>query len=191
MARPTRPGNDAVSSVPGVLLGMFGAGVLLTGPSGIGKSHLALELIDRGHRLVADDAPELRRAPDGGLVGSGPARFAPFLEVRGVGVVEVRRLFGAASVSARATLVLVIRLLPADDLLFTRADRLRPYMGTRRYLDLEVPELSLPVTSAGVSAVVVETAVRNHILGRQGFDAAGEFVRLQRALLDDQRDTSG
>lgn len=169
----------------GVMLDVMGIGVLLTGPPGIGKSELALELITRGHRLVADDAPEfVRLAPDT-IHGSSPPPLHGFLEVRGLGILNIRAMFGDTAIRERKRLQLVIqlRILDAGDLV--SMDRLAGSRHLREVLDVQIPELLLPVAPGRNLAVIVEAAVRNHVLLLGGYNAAEDFVERQRRCMED------
>lgn len=177
-------GADCVTP-HGVLVEMYGLGVLICGPPGIGKSELAVALVDRGHRLVADDAPEIRMTERGELVGACPPGFEGFIEVRGLGVLDVRELFGASAMSGAVTLDLVLRLRSATEGPLTPAERLEGVRGEIRVLGVAVPESTLLVTSAGGLAVLAECAVRARLLARNGYDGVRDLVRRQRAAVDD------
>ncbi len=169
----------------GVMLDVMGIGVLLTGPSGIGKSELALELITRGHRLVADDAPEFVRLTPDTIHGSSPDPLHGFLEVRGLGILNIRAMFGDTAIRERKRLQLVIqlRILDANDLV--GIDRLAGSRHLREVLDVGIPELLLPVAPGRNLAVIVEAAVRNHVLLLGGYNAAEDFVERQRRYMED------
>lgn len=171
-------------TVHGVFMEVMGIGVLLTGKSGVGKSELALELISRGHRLIADDAPEFFRAEPDVLSGRCPPPLGDFLEVRGLGVLNVRTMFGASAIKASKYLRLIIHLqqMTAEEL--SRIDRLQGSITYRRILDVEVPQITVPVAPGRNLAVIVEGAVRNHILSMKGYNASEDFVRRQKAALE-------
>ncbi|WP_295542481.1 HPr(Ser) kinase/phosphatase [uncultured Thiohalocapsa sp.] len=170
-------------TVHGVLLEVLGLGVLLTGDAGIGKSELALEMIARGHRLIADDAPELARIAPEVLEGSCPALLRDFLEVRGLGVLNVRAMFGEGAVRQHETLNLVVQMLSFDNQGLASIDRLRGSLSTRTILGVAVPEITLPVAPGRNLAVLLETAVRNQILRLRGYDAGVDLEdRQARAL---------
>ncbi len=165
----------------GVLIDIHGIGTLLVGPSGIGKSECALFLLDRGHRLVADDQVTLRRTPDGSLVGRPPPLLRHHLELRGVGILNVRDLFGATSVRDQKVVQLVIELQPVGA--GEPIDRLGLDDQTMAILGVELPLLSIPVQPGRNMAVLLEVAARNQLLKRAGHHAARAFVdRIERSL---------
>jgi HPr kinase/phosphorylase len=156
--------------VHGALVDVEGTGVLLLGPSGIGKSECALELVRRGHRLVADDVVVLRRAEDGSLIGETPELIRHHMELRGVGIVYVPDLFGPDSVRDQAEVSLVCRLEAwRPDLEFERVGLERP---EETFAGVALPALRLPARPAGSLATLVEVAVRDHRLRRAGRSAA-------------------
>ncbi len=169
----------------GVFMEVLGIGVLLTGKSGVGKSELALELISRNHRLIADDAPEFRRVAPDELNGCCPSGLVGFLEVRGLGVLNIRAMFGDSVIKLNKNLRLIIELQRMSDSELAALDRLE---GSRRYrtiLDVEVPQITLPVVPGHNLAVLVEGAVRNHILMLKGYNASQAFIeRQQRMILE-------
>lgn len=168
-------------SMHGVLLEVLGVGVMLTGKSGVGKSELALELISRGHRLVADDAPDLRRVAPDTIEGSCPAALRDFMEVRGLGILNVRALFGDSAVKQHRPLRLVIRLEPMPDHSISPEQRLQGIRRTRNILGVEIPEVTLPVAAGHNLAVLVECTVRNHLLLIKGYDAVRDFTQRQES----------
>ncbi len=165
----------------GVFLEVLGLGVLIAGDPSIGKSELAMELITRGHRLVADDAVEVfAMAPDT-LEGRCPTLLRDFMEVRGLGVLNIRRLFGETAVKVKKNLKLIIHLTPAAQ--WHDVDRLDMKSENRVILGVPVPEVAIPVAVGRNLAVLVEVAVRNHILRLRGFNGAEEFAERQRAAI--------
>ncbi|WP_407275307.1 hypothetical protein [Halothiobacillus sp. DCM-1] len=153
----------------GVFMEVAGAGVLITGVSGIGKSELALELLSRGHRLIADDAPYFVTTPKG-IEGHCPDNIRDLLEVRGLGVIDIRALFGDNALKRRKILRLVIELYAADHRRIPAEDRLQGERGRVRICQQSVPLFRLPVAPGRNIAVFVETIVRQHNLERSGND---------------------
>ena len=166
----------------GVFMEVMGTGVLITGASGIGKSELALELLTRGHRLIADDAIEYARIAPDILNGTCPEMLRDFLEVRGLGVLNVRAMFGASAIKHDRYLRLVILLQEIHNV--TGMDRLQGSRRTRTLLGVEIPEVTLPVGPGRNLSVLVEAAVRNHILRTKGYDASQAFIDRQKQRLD-------
>ena len=164
----------------GVLMEVNSIGVLITGESGTGKSELALELITRGHRLVADDAPEFTLIAPDVVDGTCPEMLRDLLEVRGLGVLNVREMFGHTAVKPSKYLRLIVHLQPmaqtgADDAM----KRLYGDVGYREILDVQIPQIIIPVASGRNIAVLAEAAVRSHMLKSKGFDPAQTFVDRQ------------
>lgn len=174
-------------SVHGVLVQVHGVGVLLTGPSGIGKSETALALVERGHRLIADDNVLLTKTPNNEIHGAPPPRLRYHIELRGIGIVNVRDLFGATAVRDRAPVELVVELCHGDDA--DHFERLGLDELRRPLLGVELAMLRIPVRPGRNMAVILEVAARNQLLKRAGRHAARDFVRsLHRdAGLDDPR----
>ena len=173
------------TTVHGVLLEVLGMGVLLVGDPGVGKSELALEMVARGHRLIADDAPELARIAPEILEGSCPPLLRDFLEVRGLGVLNVRAMFGEGAVRQRETLNLIVNMRSFDNSELAQIDRLRGSLSARTILGVAVPEITLPVAPGRNLAVLLETAVRNQILRIRGYDAGVDLVDRQARAIDD------
>lgn len=168
-------------SVHGVLVDVFGEGVLITGESGIGKSEAALELIKRGHRLVTDDAVELRKVSDETLVGRAPDITKHFIELRGIGIVDVKALFGASSVRDTASVDLVIRLEEWDK--DKEYDRLGLEEEYTEYLGNKIVCHTLPIRPGRNLAVICESAAVNHRQKKMGYNAAQElYARVQKNL---------
>ncbi len=165
----------------GVFLEVSGLGVLITGNPAVGKSELALELITRGHRLVADDALEVFAVSPDTLEGRCPTLLQDFMEVRGLGVLNIRRLFGETAVKHKKNLKLIIHLTPAEN--WQSLDRLDMRASNREILGTSVPEVRIPVAVGRNLAVLVEVAVRNHILKLRGFNSSEEFAERQRVAI--------
>lgn len=173
-----------VISLHGVYMEIITIGVLLVGESGVGKSELAVELITRGHRLIADDAPEFRRIAPDIVDGTCPKSLSNFLEVRGLGIINVRELFGAGAVKMHKFLRLIVRLERFDSERMRSVDRLEGSYTTVNVLGLEIPEITLPVAPGRNLAVMVECATRNHILRLNGYNATEDFMQRQRKLME-------
>lgn len=157
----------------GVLVEIYGEGVLLLGDSGVGKSETAIELVKRGHRLIADDAVEIKRVSDITLVGSAPEVIRHFIELRGIGIVDVRRIFGVGSVKPTEKIELVINLEPWED--GKQYDRLGLEGQTTNILDITVPSLTIPVRPGRNLAVIIEVAAMNNRYKKMGYNAAAEL----------------
>jgi len=175
-----------VLTMHGVYMEVHAIGVLLTGPSGVGKSELALELITRGHRLVADDAPQFSRIAPDIIDGTCPDALKDFLEVRGLGIINVRELFGDSAIKINKYLKLIIRLEPLNKESIKQIDRLEGSYTTRKILDLEIPEITLPVAPGRNLAVLLECAARNHMLRISGYNASEEFTGRQTSMISKQ-----
>ena len=173
-----------VLTMHGVYMEVHAIGVLITGPSGVGKSEVALELITRGHRLVADDAPQFSRIAPDIIDGTCPTALQDFLEVRGLGIINVRELFGDSAIKTNKYLRLIIRLEPLDKDNLLQIDRLVGSYRTQRVLDLDIPEITLPVAPGRNLAVLLECAARNHMLRMSGYNASEEFSERQKILLE-------
>lgn len=168
-------------SVHGVLVDVYGEGVLITGESGIGKSEAALELIKRGHRLVTDDVVELRKVSEDTLVGSAPDITKHFIELRGIGIVDVKALFGASSVKDTQQVDLVIRLEDWDK--DKEYDRLGLEENYTEYLGNKIPCHNIPIRPGRNLAIICESAAVNHRQKKMGYNAAQElYTRVQNSL---------
>ena len=179
--------NLAVSTGKhGVFLDVFEVGVLITGQSGLGKSELALELISRGHSLVADDAVEFHRTGPEMLEGRCPPMLRDFLEVRGLGVLNVRYIFGETSIRPKKLLQLIINLVPADDEYMKSLDRLSIRTEPESILNVNIRSVMLPVAIGRNLAVLVEAAVRNYILQLRGKDSTKEFLERHQTMLKEE-----
>lgn len=159
----------------GVLLDVYGLGVLIEGRSGIGKSECALDLVSRGARLVADDAVEVRRTGDAELCGGAPEMLHGLMEIRGLGILDVAEVYGVSAVSDSAQVRLVVRLEAWHEA--DGVDRLGLDRGTIDVLGVEVPLIRLPVSPGRNISTLVDAAVRVHLLRLRGRDAARDFVR--------------
>ena len=172
------------TTLHGVFMEVFTIGVLITGESGCGKSELALELITRGHRLIADDVPEFTQISPDIIDGTCPEALQDCIEVRGLGVLNVRQMFGDAAIKLNKFLRLIIRLeLPHDRGQTTTGDRLRGDEGFQKVLELEIPCITLQVRAGRNLAVMVETAVRDFMLKMKGIDASAAFIERHARLL--------
>jgi HPr kinase/phosphorylase len=172
------------TEVHGVFLDVLGVGVLITGPSSVGKSELALELVSRGAGLVADDVVELQQIAPEMLQGRCPEMLRDYLEVRGLGILNIKSVFGETSVRPRKMLKLVVQLvLPTSDDDFS-ATRLSPRSGMTTILNVEIPTVTLGVKAGKSMAVLVETAVRNYVLMLRGIDSTQSFIDRQHAALE-------
>lgn len=161
--------------IHGVLVDVYGEGVLITGESGIGKSEAALELIKRGHRLVTDDAVEIRKISDDTLIGSAPGVTKYFIELRGIGIIDVKTLFGVESVKEKQQIDMVMQL--EDWNKDTEYDRLGLEEEYTEYLGTKVVCHTLPIRPGRNLAVIVEAAAVNHRQKEMGYNAAKELYR--------------
>ena len=162
-------------SIHGVLVDVYGEGVLLMGESGIGKSEAALELVKRGHRLVTDDVVEIRKVDEETLIGRSPAITRHFIELRGIGIVDVKELFGVSSIRESKQIDMVIRLEDWDK--DKEYDRLGLTEEYTEFLGTKIVCHSLPVRPGRNLAVIVETAAANHRQKKLGYNAAQELYR--------------
>jgi HPr kinase/phosphorylase len=171
----------------GVLLDILGLGVLLIGDSGIGKSECALDLVVRGHRLVADDTVEVRRRGDTVVIGTCPELTRHHMELRGLGVINIRDLFGVASTRSSKRIELVVQLERWDP---TREyDRLGVDENTHEMFGVRIPLIHMPVAPGRNLAILVEVAARNQLLRSKGLNAARDLVsRLERQLRESEAD---
>ncbi len=169
-----------ITTLHGVFLDVLEIGVLITGDASIGKSELALELISRGHGLVADDVVELQQIGPETVQGRCPPMLRDFLEVRGLGVLNIRSIFGETAVRPRKALRLMVHLdMPEGE----PRERLTTRSGTQEILGVEIPTVTLAVAPGRNLAVLVEAAVRNHILITRGIDSTREFIARQEAAI--------
>ena len=172
------------SSMHGVLLSVMGHGVLITGESGVGKSELALELISQGHHLVADDAITIRRSSPEHLEGYCNPKFNHFLEVRGLGILNIREMFGEAATRLTKRIELIVNLQRMDPQRLSTMDRLHQEKSYRDILGIQLPEITVPVTSGRNLSVMIEAAVRNQILVNRGYNAVEDFIAIQQDVIN-------
>ena len=158
----------------GVLVEVYGEGILLTGDSGIGKSECAVELLKRGHRLIADDAVEIRKVSAGTLMGTAPALIRNYVELRGIGIINVAKLFGMGSVKLENEINLVMNIVPWNTL--EAYDRLGLEEHYTEILGVKVPMNTIPITPGRNLAVILEVAAMNNRQKKMGYNAALEFT---------------
>lgn len=158
----------------GVLVEVYGEGILLLGESGVGKSETAIELIKRGHRLIADDAVEIRKVSSKSLVGSAPDNIRHFIELRGIGIINASRIFGAGSVKLTEKIDLVVNIEPWD------TNKVYDRMGiedqTTNILGLDISSLTIPVKPGRNLAVIIEVAAMNNRQKKLGYNAAEDLL---------------
>jgi HPr kinase/phosphorylase len=171
------------TSLHGVFIEVQGFGVLIQGTPAIGKSELALELITRGHRLIADDIVDFYRISPERIEGRCPALLQDFLEVRGLGILNIRALFGDNSVKPTKPLDLIIQLELADVLNPQALDRLNAKTQHERVLEVNIPKVVIPIAAGRNISVLVEVAVRNHILLLRGVNATQQFSKRQKQMM--------
>ncbi|MCM3799108.1 MULTISPECIES: HPr(Ser) kinase/phosphatase [Bacillaceae] len=174
-------------AIHGVLVDVYGVGVLITGQSGVGKSETALELVKRGHRLVADDCVEIRQEDQESLVGNSPPLIEHLLEIRGLGIIDVMTLFGAGAVRSYKRITMCIHLENWDQ--NKRYDRLGLDEDKMKIFDVEIPKLTIPVRPGRNLAVIIEVAAMNFRLKKMGVNTAKQFTqRLQETIKDHDHD---
>lgn len=171
------------TAVHGVLVDVYGVGVLITGKSGIGKSETALELVKRGHRLVADDNVEIRQEDYDTLIGNPPNLIEHLLEIRGLGIINVMTLFGAGAVRNYKRISLVVHLETWEDQ--KQYDRLGLDEDHMRIMDVDLPKATIPVRPGRNLSVIVEVAAMNFRLKRMGVNTAEEFSDRLNSVFDD------
>lgn len=176
------------TTLHGVFMEMFTIGVLITGDAGSGKSELALELLTRGHRLIADDAPEFTQISPEIIDGTCPEVLQDCLEVRGLGVLNIRHMFGDSAIKLNKFLRMIIHLdIPDQAAGAGIKDRLHSDSSLQQVLDLEIPCIRLPVMAGRNLAVMAEAAVRDLMLKMKGYDAASEFIERHSRVLQKSR----
>ena len=158
----------------GVLVEVYGEGILLLGESGVGKSETAIELVKRGHRLIADDAVEIRRVSSKSLVGTAPDNIRHFIELRGIGIINASRIFGVGSVKLPEKIDLVINMEPWD--VNKAYDRMGLESQTTELLGLNIPSLTIPVKPGRNLAVIIEVAAMNSRQKKLGYNAAEDLL---------------
>lgn len=171
----------------GVLVEVYGEGILLVGDSGVGKSETAIELIKRGHRLIADDAVEIRRVSKRSLVGSAPENIRHFIELRGIGIINARRIFGMGAVKLTEKIDMVINLEIWDS--SKVYDRMGMDNEYTEILGIKVPELTIPVKPGRNLAVIIEVAAMNNRQKKMGYNAAQELMTSLGLNLPEATDT--
>jgi HPr kinase/phosphorylase len=174
------------TAIHGVLVDIYGVGVLITGKSGVGKSETALELVKRGHRLVADDCVEIRQEDTDTLIGNAPELIQHLLEIRGLGIINVMTLFGAGAIRSFKKIALVINLELWDQK--KQYDRLGLEEETMKIIDTDVPRLTVPVRPGRNLAVIIEVASMNFRLKRMGMNAAEQFSSRLTDVIEDGDD---
>ena len=158
----------------GVLVEVYGEGLLLMGESGIGKSEAAAELLKRGHRLIADDAVDIRKIADNTLMGTSPELIRNYIEIRGIGVINVAKLFGMAAIKNETAINLVINIVPwSSEQIYDRLGLEDQYMDL---LGVKVPAITIPVKPGRNLAVILEVAAMNNRQKKMGYNAAAEFT---------------
>ena len=158
----------------GVLVEVYGEGILLLGESGVGKSETAIELVKRGHRLIADDAVEIRRVSSRSLVGSSPENIRHFIELRGVGIINARRIFGMGAVKVTEKIDMVIQMEQWDS--SKVYDRMGMDSEQTEILGIRVPMLTIPVKPGRNLAIIIEVAAMNNRQKKMGYNAAHELL---------------
>ena len=170
----------------GVLVEVYGEGLLLMGESGIGKSEAAAELLKRGHRLIADDAVEIRKMADNSLLGCSPKNIRNFIEIRGIGVINVARLYGMSAIKKETAVDLVINIVPWTEGFDVGCDRLGMEQAYVDMLGVKVPTTTIPVKPGRNLAIILEIAAMNNRQKKMGYNAAKELTeQLGRIMTDD------
>jgi len=174
------------TTIHGVLVDVYGVGMLIIGASGIGKSETALELVKRGHRLVADDAVEIRQTADHVLYGTAPELIRYLLEIRGVGIINVMTLFGAGAIRSEKKITVIVRLETWQE--DKQYDRLGLDEEMIRIIDTDLPLVTIPVRPGRNLAVIIEVAAMNYRLKRMGYNAAVQFTNKLTETISDEHD---
>lgn len=172
------------TTIHGVLVDVFGVGVLIRGESSVGKSETALELVQRGHRLIADDAVEITKIDENLLIGQSPEVLRHFMEIRGIGIIDVRSMYGIGAVKDSKVIDIIIRLESWNDNAYY--DRLGLDKEYEEILGIEVEKLVVPVKPGRNTAMILEVAAMNFRQKRMGYDAAKEFTKKLASLIDNK-----
>ncbi len=167
----------------GVLVEVYGEGILLLGESGVGKSETAIELVKRGHRLIADDAVEIRKVSSKSLVGSAPDNIRHFIELRGIGIINASRIFGVGAVKLTEKIDMIINLEPWD--INKVYDRMGLEAQTTEILGITVPSVTIPVKPGRNLAVIIEVASMNNRQKKLGYNAAEDLLKRLGMMEDD------
>ncbi len=177
------------TTLHGVFMEVMGIGVLITGDAAIGKSELALELITRGHRLIADDIVEIYEVSPDTLEGRCPSLLQDFIEVRGLGILNIRALYGEVAVKPKKTLRFIVHLEKPADITQVNYDRLHMQQDTQEILGINIPKVRIPVAAGRNIAVMVEVAARSHILQLRGISSSQQFIERHEQYLNAPPDT--
>ncbi len=176
-------------TVHGSLVDVYGIGLLLTGPAGIGKSEMALDLVERGHRLVADDVVMATRTGSGVIMGAGTDLAEHFMEIRGLGIIDVRSMFGVRAIRYQKRIEVVVQIHPWDeDEEYTRIDMVTE---TDSILGVDLPLVKLPITPGKNVTVICEVIAMNHLLQHYGYDPAEAFSAKLRQRIEQKSDAPG
>lgn len=187
MSTLSSPSDSPSITLHGVFMDVMGTGVLLSGQSGIGKSELALGLINHGHRLIADDSVIIEKSQkDDKLIGRCPAVLQDFLEVRGLGILNIRAMFGDTAIKENKALQLIVNIIQVQEHELHQIDRLHGLNTQHDILGTLIPGVSIPVAPGRNLAVLVEGAVRNHMLRLTGYQASKEFTARQQSYIQSQ-----
>ncbi|PUB15913.1 HPr(Ser) kinase/phosphatase [Paenisporosarcina sp. OV554] len=176
------------TAVHGVLVDIYGVGILITGKSGVGKSETALELVKRGHRLVADDCVEIRQEAENTLIGNAPKLIEHLLEIRGIGIIDIMTLFGASAVRSFKRISIVIDLEIWDK--NKTYDRLGIEEEKMKIIDTDLTKMTIPVRPGRNLAVIIEVAAMNYRLKRMGVNAAEEFSNRLNDVISQNEDAT-
>lgn len=170
----------------GVFVEVFDLGILLSGKGGIGKSELALGLIDRGHKLIADDSVLFHRT-ETQVIGQAPKILKDFIEVRGLGILNVRKMYGEISIRHKKSLSLIINILNVGPKELYQIDRLNGMHAKKELLGLSFPEVSIPVAPGRNLAILVEAAVKNQFLRQKGYNASKAFTKRHQYYMQKEK----
>jgi HPr kinase/phosphorylase len=176
------------TAVHGVLVDIYGVGILITGKSGVGKSETALELVKRGHRLVADDCVEIRQEAENTLIGNAPKLIEHLLEIRGIGIIDIMTLFGASAIRSFKRISMVIDLEIWDK--NKTYDRLGIEEEKMKIIDTDLTKNTIPVRPGRNLAVIIEVAAMNYRLKRMGVNAAEEFSNRLNDVISQNEDAT-